>query len=60
MRTIHTLKSKLGWPGSLKAYLDSELRAHFSEAWISGYEPLIPQMANDERDRHVLAASGPR
>jgi hypothetical protein len=33
------------------------LRAHFGEAWISGYEPLIPQMTNDEKDRHVVAAA---
>src|SRR5712692_404246 len=28
-----------------------------SEAWISGYEPLIPRMTNDEKDRHVVAAA---
>jgi predicted nucleic acid-binding protein len=55
--TIRTLKSKLGWPSSLTAYFESELRAHFREAWISGYESLIPKMANDEKDRHVLAAA---
>jgi len=37
--------------------LQAELRAHFCEAWISGYEALIPQMTNDEKDRHVLAAA---
>ena len=55
--TTSTLESKLGWPISLTAYFESELRSHFSEAWISGYEPLIPQMANDKKDRHVLAAA---
>ena len=55
--TTRTLESKLGWPGSLTAYLESELRAHFSEAWVIGYEPLIPRMANDDKDRHVLAAA---
>jgi len=55
--TTRTLDSKLGWPGSLTAYLESELRAHFSEAWISGYEALIPRMTNNEKDRHVLAAA---
>jgi len=54
---IRTLKSKLGWPSSLTGYLEAELRAHFGEAWISGYEALIPQMTNDEMDRHVLAAA---
>ena len=55
--TTRTLESKLGWPVSLTAYLESEFRAHFSEAWISGYEFLIPRMANAEKDRHVLAAA---
>lgn len=27
--TKHTLESKLGWPASLMANLESELRAHF-------------------------------
>jgi predicted nucleic acid-binding protein len=55
--TTRTLESKLGWPSSLTAYFQAELRAHFAEAWISGYEPLIPRLTNDEKDRHVLAAA---
>ena len=55
--TTRTLESKLGWPSSLTDYFQTELRAHFGEAWISGYEPLIPRMANDDKDRHVLAAA---
>src|ERR1035438_3142746 len=55
--TTRTLESKLGWPNSLTAHLERELRAHFSEAWISGYESLIPRMTNDEKDRHVVAAA---
>jgi predicted nucleic acid-binding protein len=55
--TTRTLESKLGWPSSLTDYLQAQLRAHFGEAWISGYEPLIPRMANNEKDRHVLAAA---
>lgn len=55
--TTRTLESKLGWPSPLTASLQAELRAHFGEAWISGYEALIPQMTNDEKDRHVLAAA---
>jgi predicted nucleic acid-binding protein len=55
--TTRTLKSKLGWPSSLTTRLESELRIHFKEAWISGYEPLIARMTNNEKDRHVLAAA---
>ena len=55
--TTRTLELKLGWQRSLATHLEAELRAHFSDAWISGHEPLIPKMANDEKDRHVLAAA---
>jgi hypothetical protein len=55
--TTRTLESKLGWPSSLTANLRAELRAHFVEAWIRGYEPLIPRMTNHGKDRHVLAAA---
>jgi len=55
--TTRTLESKLGWPNSLTAHLEKELRAHFSEDWISGYESLIPRMTNDEKGRHVAAAA---
>jgi PIN domain len=55
--TTRTLESKLRWPSSLIAHFEAELRAHFSEAWIDGYEGLIPRMTNDEKDRHVLAAA---
>jgi len=36
---------------------EEELRRHFPEAWVDGYEPLIDAMANDPSDRHVLAAA---
>jgi predicted nucleic acid-binding protein len=55
--TIRTLTSKLRWPISLAASFEKELRANFGEAWITGYEPLIPRMTNDEKDRHVVAAA---
>jgi hypothetical protein len=55
--TTRTLEFKLGWPSTLTAYFEAELRAHFSEAWISGYETLISQMKNDEKDRHIAAAA---
>ena len=55
--TTRALEQKLGWPDSLTAYLEAELRAHFREAWIIGYESLIPRMTNNEKDRHVLAAA---
>jgi len=57
VETIRTLESKLRWPQSLTAHFESELRAHFSEAWIHGYDELIPRMTNHWKDRHVLAAA---
>lgn len=36
---------------------EEELRRHFPEAWVEGYEPLIDAMTNDPSDRNVLAAA---
>jgi predicted nucleic acid-binding protein len=33
------------------------MRHHFLDANVTGYEPLIATMTNDEKDRHVLAAA---
>jgi predicted nucleic acid-binding protein len=55
--TTRTLELKLGWPHSLTAHFERELRANFGEAWITGYESLIPRMTNDEKDRRVVAAA---
>lgn len=33
------------------------MRRHFPEALVTGYEPLIDQMVNHPKDRHVLAAA---
>lgn len=55
--TVRTLEAKLGWPASLTAHLQTELLANFADAWIMGYESLVPFMRNDEKDRHVAAAA---
>jgi len=36
---------------------EDEIRRHFPEAWVEGFEPLIEAMTNDPKDRHVLAAA---
>jgi hypothetical protein len=36
---------------------EAVMREHFPEAWVEGYEALIPAMTNDEKDRHVLACA---
>ncbi len=38
-------------------YREHEIRRHFPEAWIEGYENLISSMTNHPKDRHVLAAA---
>jgi predicted nucleic acid-binding protein len=55
--TMRTLETKLGVTREQTAHLDRELRKHFEDAWVEGYEPLIPIMANHPKDRHVLAAA---
>ena len=51
------LEAKLGWPSSLTAHFEAELRANFSDAWVAGYESGIARMTNDSKDRHVAAAA---
>ncbi len=57
METSRTLEGKLGWPGSLVKHFESELRVHFSDAWITRYDHWTQRVANDPKDRHVLAAA---
>jgi hypothetical protein len=47
--TLRTLRSKLDWPASLTAYFAREVHAHFADAWVTGYEPLISRMTNDPK-----------
>ncbi len=35
----------------------ADMRTHFRDADVTGYESLIPAMTNDPKDRHVLAAA---
>jgi hypothetical protein len=55
--TIRTLETKLGWPPALTGRFQDELRAHFAEAWINGYEALTPKITNHAKDRHIVAAA---
>ena len=50
VETVRTLRLKLNWPESLASSFSSELRASFPEAWVTGYEPLVPVLQNDEKD----------
>ena len=52
-----TLEGKLGLSEAQTAHLVGQLREHFGDCWVEGYEPLIPAMRNHPKDRHVLAAA---
>jgi hypothetical protein len=52
-----TLQESFSLSAQKAIYRENEIRRHFSEAWIEGYEELIPAMTNHLKDRHVLAAA---
>ena len=51
------LEKQIGLAPTKTAYLVRELRRHFQDSWVEGFEPLVPKMTNDAKDRHVLAAA---
>jgi predicted nucleic acid-binding protein len=55
--TVRNLENQIGLPPEKTAYLVNQMRKHFGDAWVTGYEPLIDRMANHPKDRHVLAAA---
>ena len=55
--TVRTLENRIGLSAQKTAYLVGQLREHFGDAWVPGYEPLVEQMTNDPKDRHVLATA---
>jgi hypothetical protein len=52
-----TLESRLGWPHTLAAHFQAEISANFADAIVDGYEHLLPEITNDEKDRHVAAVA---
>lgn len=52
-----TTKLPRPFPQELADYWREEVTRCFPEAFIEGYEGLIPHLANQEKDRHVLAAA---
>lgn len=50
-------QEKLGWPPRLIDSFEESLRHEFPEALVTDFDHLLPAMTNDEKDRHVLAAS---
>ena len=57
LETKRTLETRPGLSPEQTAHLFDELGIHFADAWVEGYETLIPAMTNHPKDRHVLAAA---
>jgi hypothetical protein len=55
--TRRTLEIKLGLTSAQTMHLLHQLEIHFADAWVEGYNALIPAMTNHPKDRHVLAAA---
>jgi len=51
------LRRNFGLTDQQVTYRASEISRHFPEAWVGGYEHMIPAMTNHPKDRHVLAAA---
>jgi predicted nucleic acid-binding protein len=51
------LENQIGLAPAKTAYLERELRRHFADCWVTGFESLLRKMTNDSKDRHVLAAA---
>src|ERR1044072_8081158 len=51
------LVQKWNMPQERARRRENELRRHFPEAWVEGFEPLVDAMTNEPKDRHVVAAA---
>ena len=51
------LISKWNMPPERAHRREEEMRRHFPEAWVGGFESLIDGMKNDPDDRHFLAVA---
>jgi predicted nucleic acid-binding protein len=54
---LRNLVGKLQVTGEQAARLRRQMATAFPEAMVTGHEPLIAAMENDEKDRHVAAAA---
>lgn len=55
--TGRTQVGKLGWPVELADHWRAEVGKHFPEALVEDADCLEPVLANDFKDRHVLAVA---
>ncbi len=57
LEVSRTLRESFGLSAAKAQYRKKEIRRHFPEAWVEGFDKLIPKMTNHPKDRHVLAAA---
>lgn len=57
LEVSRTLRESFGLSAEKAQYREKTIRDHFPEAWVEGFERLIPKMTNHPKDRHVLAAA---
>lgn len=55
--TVRNLQNRIGLSAEKTDYFVAQLRKHFADCWVLGYERLIVGMDNHPKDRHVLAAA---
>lgn len=55
--TNRTQLENLRWPKEIANSFQSQLRSHFPESLVSGYDHLIDRCENDPKDKHVLACA---
>lgn len=51
------LVTKIGLTAEKASKRLARMHEYFGDAVVQGYEPLLPTMTNQEKDRHVLAAA---
>ncbi len=57
LEVSRNLRESFGLSEEKVQYREREIRRHFPEAWVGGFDKLIPKMTNHPKDRHVLAAA---
>jgi hypothetical protein len=51
--TVRNLQTQIGLSAEKTAYLVGQMRQHFADAWVTGYEPLIDRIGNHSEMRCI-------
>jgi predicted nucleic acid-binding protein len=57
LRELRSTLMKMGYAPAQAERRIAAMNAAFEDAKVTGYEDLVPALANDPKDRHVLAAA---